>query len=488
MPQIDLAKESVGGYALAANDDFFASRENLVKDAEAIWDEHRYVPTGKWMDGWETRRRREPGYDWCVVRLGVPGVVEEVVVDTAHFKGNYPEQASVEGCVAPHNAKVEQLEKWVELVPRSDLKGDHKNAFKVDCPYKFTHIRLNIFPDGGVARLRVMGQPVPHWMRPAPLKQPLDLAAMVNGAFVEEASDMFFGNRNNLILPGPSRQMNEGWETRRRRDDGNDWATVRLATTGTVDVIELDTSHFKGNYPAAAKVEATADFDSASWTELLPRQQTLPHTLHTFQEQLRAHGPIGGAKLHIYPCGGMARMRMWGHPDRDGLVEARLKWLNSLMPEALEAELLTCCGSTTWAKKMEKLRPFQSEEDLREKSNRAWSEVDQDDWMEAFRSHPRIGEKKAETERARSAAWSAQEQSRAHVTTKEEQARLVDGNKAYEEKFGFIFIICATGKRTDAVLGSLEQRLENDRETELKNAAEEQSKITALRLEKLLTT
>ncbi len=482
---VDLAAESLGGYALACNDDFFAPCHNLVKDTEAVWLEHEYVATGKWMDGWESRRRRQPGYDWCIVRLGVPGVVHEVVVDTAHFKGNYPEEASVEACLGPHNAWPAQLENWVELVPRSPLRGDHPNRFRVVDSHRFSHLRLNIFPDGGVARFRVYGHSLPDWMGPERLAMPLDLAAMENGGYVHSCSDMFFGDRQNLIRPGPSRQMNEGWETRRRRDNGNDWAVLRLACAGTVLAAEVNSSHFKGNAPAACYLEGARESgpEKAHWFPLLPRQQLLPHTVHRFGRELCLEEGVRLVRLHIYPDGGLARLRLWGRPDSSGLAEVRLRWLNALSQEAAQKDLLDICSSRLWAERVAQARPFRDRPDLFERAARVWNELGEETWLEAFSGHPRIGERKSGTERG--SRWSAEEQGSAPESDLQE--RFASLNQAYEEKYGFVFLICATGKNATEMLAVLESRLHNDRATEVATAASEQARITALRLEKYLT-
>ncbi len=287
----DLASERVGGVALSCNDEFFAERENLLRPHEAEWREHAYTDRGKWMDGWETRRRREPGNDWCVVRLGLPGVIRGVVVDTRWFRGNFPESCSLEACGLAGPFDLAELERadWVDLVPRSTLQGDSKNPFAVELARRFTHVRLNIFPDGGVARLRVHGEATPDWARLLALGGPVDLAALENGAHVIACSDMFFGSRHNLIRPGRSVNMSDGWETRRRRGPGHDWSIVRLARTGTLERVEIDTTHFRGNAPGRCTLEGCTGAREATpeglsgWRTLLetPLQ---PHTRHFFDD------------------------------------------------------------------------------------------------------------------------------------------------------------------------------------------------------------
>ncbi|HVS01376.1 MAG TPA: allantoicase [Thermoanaerobaculia bacterium] len=302
---------------LAANDEFFAPKERLVADEDPVFDPHRYTDRGKWMDGWETRRRRQPGHDWCVVRLGLSGSVHGVVVDTAHFVGNYPPECSLAGIELPGHPGAQELADealpWQELLPRSPLAGNAQNRFPLPATPRLTHLRLAIHPDGGVARLRVHGLVLPDWegLR----GRQLDLAALANGGRVLAASDMFFGARHNLILPGPPRGMHDGWETRRRRGPGHDWAVVALGAAGRVRRLEVDTTFFQGNAPGwcavAASEEAAPAADAASWRELLPRTALQPHTRQGFAE-LTDVGSVRALRLDIFPDGGVARLRAWG--------------------------------------------------------------------------------------------------------------------------------------------------------------------------------
>lgn len=318
----DLASERLGGAVLLANDEFFAPKEALLKPEAPEWREDAYTERGKWMDGWETRRRRSPGHDWAIVRLGVPGIVRGVVIDTAFFRGNFPEAASIEACALPGTPTPEELEsaEWTTILPRSPLEGDTRNAFAVDHPHRATHIRLSIFPDGGVARLRVHGEVVPEWTRFARGGGEVDLAALENGGWVMACSDMFFGHRQNLILPGRSRFMGDGWETRRRRGPGHDWSLVRLAEAGRLHRVEVDTDHFKGNAPDRMTLEgihlpgATADAlaaDAAPWFPLIDETRLQPHARFRFEE-LAPHDAVSHVRLRIVPDGGIARMRVFG--------------------------------------------------------------------------------------------------------------------------------------------------------------------------------
>ncbi len=311
----DLASRLLGGGVVACNDEFFAPADNLVEPATPVYTPKTFGAKGQVYDGWETRRRREPGHDWAIVRLGVPGLVHGVVVDTSWFTGNYPPYASVDGTsVDGYPSPAELIDvTWHELLPRSPLDGNSANAFPVAPSDVVTHVRLNIFPDGGVARLRVYGEPVPD-PRFLHLGALVDLAATEHGGRVVEASNRFYGNPNNLLLPGSARTMGEGWETARRRDDGNDWVLVRLGLPGVVRVAELDTTHFKGNAPGWAKLTAwsTMDDPGGAAVELLPRTRLQPDTRHRFL--IGAQPVATHLRLDIYPDGGMARLRLLGAP------------------------------------------------------------------------------------------------------------------------------------------------------------------------------
>jgi allantoicase len=339
----DLAVRSLGGSVVAANDELFAERENLIKPEAASYQTYTFGHKGQVYDGWETRRRRQPGHDWAVVRLGLPGVVRGVVVDTAHFKGNYPPEVSVEGASVegyPTPADLRQAE-WLPLVPRSAVQGDAPNRFEVDTPQRFTHVRLCMYPDGGVARLRVHGEVVPD---PRYLTAgAVDLAALEHGGDVSGCSNMFYSSPKNLISPGLARVMGEGWETARRRDDGNDWVEFRLAGAGVVRLAELDTSWFVGNAPGWASLRAVdaRGGDPAAWTELLARTRLLPDTRHRFR--LDGGAEVTHVRLDVFPDGGMARVRLLGDLTGQARADLGLRWLN-LLPEGHARQVLADDG------------------------------------------------------------------------------------------------------------------------------------------------
>src|SRR5579864_4847965 len=329
------------GSVVAASDEFFAAKENLIRPDAPVFVPETYDAKGQVYDGWETRRRRGPDgtlpdredRDWVIVRLGVPGVVRSIVVDTAFFTGNYPQACSADACSASGYPSAEELTAdpgpWREIVPRALLTGDARHAFKVSAGRRYTHVRLNIFPDGGVARLHVHGEVVPD---PALLEgMTVDLAALENGADIAARSDQFYSAPRNVISPGLSRVMGEGWETRRRRKPGYEWLVVRLAGRSVVDLAEIDTSWYRGNQPEsaslqvmdAAEVTSEALSTEGGWRDLLPKVRLLPDTPHRF----RVRGtPATHVRLNIFPDGGVARLRLHGSLTEDGLAAVRRRW------------------------------------------------------------------------------------------------------------------------------------------------------------------
>jgi allantoicase len=324
--QIDLASEKLDGAVLYANDDFFAPKENLLKPGAPIFIEGKYTDLGKWMDGWETRRRRSPRldekFDWCIIRLGLSGVIQGVDVNTAFFRGNFPSHCSIEACTFDASPGVEQLldanTVWTEILPQSELQGDSNNLFSINHGERVTHLRLKIYPDGGVARLRAYGVVVPDWDALRRRESEIDLAAVEHGGTVLEASDMFFGHRHNLIMPGRAQDMSDGWETKRRRGAGYDWCVVKLGKSGNLKRVEVDTAHFKGNYPESCSIEAAraddddAKLDNLKWQELLPDSKLQAHTRHVFVEELKDCGTVTHVRFNIYPDGGISRLRLFG--------------------------------------------------------------------------------------------------------------------------------------------------------------------------------
>jgi allantoicase len=329
---VDLVAKGLGGKVLGANDEFFAGAENLIELERATFVPGKYTERGKWMDGWESRRKRGPGHDFCVLELGVAGDVLGFDIDTQHFSGNQPAFASVDGLSAPRGSSFESLSRgaWSELLAQSALAPDSQNLFAARSAGPVTHVRLNIFPDGGVARFRVYGRVTPNWSerevdeatRPQLKPEWVDLAALKNGALAQACSNAHFSPMNNLILPGRAADMGGGWETRRRRGPGHDWILIRLGARGRPQLVEVDTGFFKGNYPDRCALEAidapeariTDLLESPDFVPLLPETKLGADTRHFFPIQaptLATH-----VRLSIFPDGGVSRLRLWG--TRDG--------------------------------------------------------------------------------------------------------------------------------------------------------------------------
>ncbi len=320
---IDLATSRLGGRAIATNDDFFAPMANLVKPDAPQFIPGKFTSRGKWMDGWESRRRRTPGHDWCVVALGVRGIVRSVNVDTSHFTGNYPSHCSIDALDTPKPVtkalSAVTGAPWTTILEKHALQGNSGNLMLIDQARPWTHLRLNIFPDGGVARLRVYGDAVIDWTRLARQRRVVDLAAVTNGGIVLAASDMHFGAKDNMLMPGRAKNMGDGWETRRRRGPGYDWAIVRLGAPGVIQRIEIDTNHFKGNYPDSASIEGTflpgaktQDLASVTWVQLIPQTKLRASHRHLFAKELKYRQPISHIRLNIFPDGGISRLRIHG--------------------------------------------------------------------------------------------------------------------------------------------------------------------------------
>jgi len=501
MQLANLASERLGGKTVEANDEFFAPKENLLKEAKPIFIEEKYTARGKWMDGWETRRRRTPGHDWCIVRLGLPGIIRGVTVDTSFFKGNYPERFWLEGCDLggrpPYKNEKKKLKaaetSWIEVIPETKLQGDAQNSVPVNAEGRFTHLRLNIFPDGGVARLRAYGEVVPDQKQVS--RREIDLAAVENGGSVAASSDQFFGAPRNLLMPRRAKNMGDGWETKRRRGPGHDWVALKLGVPGIIRRIEVDTMHFKGNFPESCSMEACYAPGAASdaflaaphaWKELLPRTKLKANHRHVLKN-LQDVGLASHVRFHIYPDGGVSRLRIMGRAKSAKNRVAGIEQFNRLSQQQARRALLDCCGARGWARQMLAMRPFPGLENILDTADKVWTGLQREDWLEAFKHHPAIGEKQAKAKQSVAARrWSAGEQSAAQKAPPEELEALAAANREYQAKFGHVFLICATGKSSGEILKNLHERMSNDPEAELRVAAEEQRKITRLRLEKLL--
>lgn len=481
----DLLSQRIGGRALACSDDFFAGMENLVVDADPVFDPNLYYDRGKVMDGWESRRKRGPGHDWCVLALGVPGRIRAIDVDTRHFTGNHAPYASLEATFVDGDPTADTLvdqATWVQIAPPTPMRLGTHNHLPIQDDRVFTHVRLNTFPDGGVARLRCYGEVQRE------LTGQFDLAALENGGKALACSDMYFGVMDNLITPGRAENMSSGWETRRRRGPGEDWVLLRLARRGVLDRMVIDTDHFKGNFPDTVVVEgidwpegAVHDLlASDRWRIVLPSFKLQAHHAHPID--LDASGPFTHLRMRIAPCGGVSRLRVFGtEADASDGVAAHY---NGLGEDEAYAAFLSCCGSERWARRMTAARPFAHTGALFNEARRFWWTASEADWQEAFSHHPRIGEDPERLRKrfAHTAAQSGREQAGVDGAPEHVLEALAEGNRAYEARFGHVFLVCATGKSAAEMLHILRDRSRNTPERELREAASAQAQITDLRL------
>lgn len=468
----DLISEEVGGRVVDFNDQFFAEADNLLVNSAPAWKEEKFTDRGKWMDGWETRRRREPGHDWCVLALGVPGRISRVTIDTAHFTGNYPEEFSLDACGVGVDERLDDAE-WVEVISPTRLEGDSAAEFDVADAHRVTHLRLNIYPDGGVARLRVEGEPIPGMNQVCPEGQ-TDLLAAGLGGVALEASDVHYSAPSNLLRATAPAGMWDGWETRRRRGPGHDWATFRLGIAGHVERVEVDTRHFKGNSPGWVSIDVSDDAET--WTEVVGKAPVQPDSRN--EVDLAEPARTEYLRFSIHPDGGVARLRAWGRPDRELAGEKRLHYLNSLFDQEARHFFDSACSAKTWVRSMLSSRPFPDVATVFTSTVEAFANLREEDWLEAFTGHPRIGERGDDVEN--------REQAGVSTATDALVAELEDVNRLYEEKFGFIYIVYASGKTAEEMLEIARQRLSSTREDEIPRAAEQQKAITETRLRRML--
>lgn len=316
---INLASPRLGAEVIFATDDFFADKSRMLQDAPAVFITDKYDNHGKWMDGWESRRRRNGGHDHAIVKLGAKGVIRGVDIDTSHFTGNFPPAASLEACAV--EGSPDEKTKWTEILPASALSASAHHFFPIGAAEAFTHLRLNIYPDGGVARLRVYGEPVAQWQGKDRAAL-YELSALKNGGRIIAYNDAHYGTVWTLLTEGRGVNMGDGWETRRRREPGNDWILVALGAAGIIEKVEVDTCHYKGNFPDRCSLQAalvpnandrSLITQSMFWPELMGEQKLSADAIHHFgSEKLKSLGPVSHVKLNIFPDGGVSRLRFFG--------------------------------------------------------------------------------------------------------------------------------------------------------------------------------
>lgn len=318
---LNLADARLGTVALSVTDDWFADVNRLFQHTPAVFKADVFDDNGKWMDGWESRRKRHEGYDHAVIRLGVAGTLKGVDIDTSFFTGNFPPSASLDACFLavgdPDDTTV-----WTEVLGAVELNGNSHHLHAIDDSRPYSHLRLNIFPDGGVARLRVYGVPHKDWSAVS-ATDTVDLCAALNGGRAIACSDEHYGQMGNILNPGRAAVMAEGWETARRRTPGNDWVIVALGVPGEIERVVIDTLHYKGNYPDRVSIQAACvkggtdsqiETQSLFWRELLTPQKTEMDREHVYADELAKLGPVTHVRLNVFPDGGVSRLRLFGKP------------------------------------------------------------------------------------------------------------------------------------------------------------------------------
>jgi allantoicase len=316
---VNLADPRLGARALAATDEFFAAKERMLDPIPPVFVPGKYDDHGKWMDGWETRRRREPGHEHCIIRLAFPGEIKGVVIDTTHFTGNFAPAASLDACRSEGDPGSDA--EWIEIVPPTTLEGDGKRAIAVESAGRWTHVRVHLYPDGGIARLRIYGEVRWDWSLAG--GEAIDVAAIENGGRVVACSDQHYSLPSNILRPGVGLTMADGWETHRRREPGHEWAIIALGHKARITGVEVNTATFKGNYPdrcaiLGALIDKATDAslvpESMFWPVLLPEEKLAAHRSHLFETQVIDIGPVTHVRFCMIPDGGVMRVRLFGHP------------------------------------------------------------------------------------------------------------------------------------------------------------------------------
>lgn len=388
---VDLAGSDAGGTAVACSDDFFAAMNHIVRSAAPVFDPQAFTDRGRLMDGWKGRRNRGPGHDWCIVRLGVPGRVRGVDIDTAHFDGDHPPFASIEAAHVPVDTDVDALRttvEWTPIVAPYALQPGCQNIHAAQTIGVWTHVRIRVYPDGGVARLRVWGEPVPVLEAGAEI----DLACAQHGGHAVACSTTAMGSMHHLVKRQPAVDIQDGWETRRRRGSGDDWVIIRLGVPGRVSELVLDTKHCVGSAPARLAVEAIhwpdpplpALTTTNQWSEIVPSFAAQPDAAHL--KTVDASGPWSHIRVRLSPDGGLSRVRVYGVVETDAVTDAALEWVNALEPAAAHRYFADCGGSPRWAARMTAARPFASRAHQRGMAEWSWWQLDEADWAHALAS------------------------------------------------------------------------------------------------------
>jgi len=315
---IDLAQPRLGSKVIFKTDDFFASAKRIIDPLPPVFKDGLFDRNGKWMDGWESRRKRTAGHDYLIIKLGKPGTISKVDVDTSHFNGNQPSMISLEACYSKSNS-IKNF-KWKPLVNKKNTKANCHHLFNTISKSIITHVKFNIFPDGGVARLRLYGSISKKNSNFG--KKIINLASLLNGASIIACNNEHFGKAENILAPGKAKNMGDGWETRRRRDKGFDWLILNSIKGNKIDRIEISTHHFKGNFPSHCSLQATFIPNKRSsslivknsnmWKHLLNKVELSPNKTHIFRNILMKNNKINYIKINIFPDGGISRFKIFG--------------------------------------------------------------------------------------------------------------------------------------------------------------------------------
>ena len=316
----NLADPRIGSKVVFKTDDFFASAKRIINNQTPVFKEGVFDNHGKWMDGWETRRRRTKGFDYLIIKLGKPGKIRSIDIDTAYFSGNQPTQASLEACFSKKN-NPNNKSNWIQILNKKKIGPNKNHNFKIKNQSIFTHVKLNIYPDGGIARLRIFGEMV---LKKYNFKNKIiNLTSMVNGASIVGCNNEHFGKSENILAPGKGKNMGDGWETRRSRGKNHDWLIIKCGCTGSIKKIEIDTHHFKGNYPDSCSIQAAYISKKISnskivqksqkWNFVLNKTKLKANKKHIFKNNIISKNKINFIKINIFPDGGISRIRTFGN-------------------------------------------------------------------------------------------------------------------------------------------------------------------------------
>ena len=318
---IDLAQSRLGSKIVFKTNEFFAPAKRIINPWPPIFKEGVFDKHGKWMDGWETKRKRGKGYDYLILKLGRPGRISKIDIDTSYFSGNQPSKVSLHACFSKKKLP-NKNSKWTTILKKKPTKANSHHFFNVTNKSIFTHIKLNIYPDGGVARIRIYGsiEILKNFTGKV-----LNLTSVLHGATPIACNNEHFGRAENILAPGMGKNMGDGWETRRSRGKNFDWLIIKCATTGKINKIQIDTHHFKGNYPdkcslqAAylnAKISSKTIIDrSKKWKLLLNKVKLHAHKKHNFQNKLMKNKKVNYIRINIFPDGGISRIRAFGRAE-----------------------------------------------------------------------------------------------------------------------------------------------------------------------------